>query len=279
MLIVAVGIGWAFRGWVMFWGLDYVNPWGSIGAPSVPEFALGLYLGDRLSNGLSLNLPAGTLASTAKLVFPVAVLALAIPLSGTKAGMIVVPFLRAGPFGGYSERPRGMSHSRDWKFLSTPLCWIGRHCYAIYLGHHFVILVLINSLPLRLAFPTQMPLVRLCFAVLPHRHVCLGLLVGFPGPEVVSEKPADVYRIMVSGDAFESAEGVDTEQAWPRLLQQNWNRAKEKELEVLNFSITGYGPQQYATVAEQFVAQFQPDLIIISLFVNDFKDVGYLNEN
>jgi hypothetical protein len=91
MLIGAVGIGWAFRGWVMFWGLDYVNPWGSIGLVCRPEFALGLYLGDRLANGLSMNSSATTFTSTAKLVLAVAVLALAIPLSGTKAGMIVVP--------------------------------------------------------------------------------------------------------------------------------------------------------------------------------------------
>jgi hypothetical protein len=42
---------------------------------------------------------------------------------------------------------------------------------------------------------------------------------------------------------------------------------------VLNFAITGYGPNQYAQVVERFVPRFKPDLVIIESFVNDFSDV------
>jgi hypothetical protein len=93
--------------------------------------------------------------------------------------------------------------------------------------------------------------------------------LGFPGPEFPVDKPAGTYRILVTGDAFTSAEGVDTNQAWPRLLQTGLGN----NVEVLNFAITGYGPNQYAEVVDKFTPIYKPDLIIVELFVNDFFDV------
>ncbi len=98
--------------------------------------------------------------------------------------------------------------------------------------------------------------------------------LGFPGPEPKIEKAADVFRIMVTGDAFSSAEGVDTEQAWPRLLEFDLNeKLSGKKVEVLNFAITGYGPNQYKAVIGKFAPVYKPDLIIVETFVNDFQDV------
>jgi len=47
--------------------------------------------------------------------------------------------------------------------------------------------------------------------------------LGFPGPLYPPQKGENVYRIFVTGEAFESAEGVDNEQAWPRLLEDRLN--------------------------------------------------------
>lgn len=104
--------------------------------------------------------------------------------------------------------------------------------------------------------------------------------LGFPGPEYPEQKPNDVFRIFVTGDAFSSAEGVDTGQAWPRLLEQQLNeKAHGKKIEVLNFSITGYGPSQYAEVVKEYAPRYQPDLIIVEVFVNDFQDALWTNED
>ena len=104
--------------------------------------------------------------------------------------------------------------------------------------------------------------------------------LGFPGPEYPEEKPEDVFRILVTGDAFSSAEGVDTGQSWPRLLEGQLNEAAgDKKIEVLNFSMTGYGPNQYAAVVKEFAPRFQPDLIIVEVFVNDFQDATWTNED
>lgn len=98
--------------------------------------------------------------------------------------------------------------------------------------------------------------------------------LGFPGPEYPVEKPAGVYRILVVGDAFSSAEGVDTDLAWPRLLEHDLNQqSAAQSAEVLNFAVTGYGPNQYAAVIETYAPVYRPDLIIVEAFVNDFDDV------
>ncbi len=97
--------------------------------------------------------------------------------------------------------------------------------------------------------------------------------LGFPGPEYPVEKDPDTFRIMVVGDAFSSAEGVDTENAWPRLLEKELRKRLDQEVEVLDFAITGYGPNQYASVIETFAPQYKPDLIMVESFVNDFQDV------
>jgi lysophospholipase L1-like esterase len=104
--------------------------------------------------------------------------------------------------------------------------------------------------------------------------------LGFPGPEYPQQKPSNVYRILVTGDAFSSAEGVNTDQAWPRLLEDKLNEmAGGKKVEVLNFAITGYGPNQYAEVVREFTPLFQPDLIIVEVFVNDFQDALWTNND
>ncbi|NUQ83855.1 MAG: acyltransferase [Anaerolineales bacterium] len=104
--------------------------------------------------------------------------------------------------------------------------------------------------------------------------------LGFPAPEYPEQKPDDVYRILVTGDAFSSAEGVDTDRAWPRLLESRLNEmAGGKKIQVLNFSMTGYGPNQYAEVVKEFAPLYQPDLILIEVFVNDFQDALWTNED
>ena len=101
---------------------------------------------------------------------------------------------------------------------------------------------------------------------------------GFPGPDFSMEKKSGTCRIMTLGDAFTSAEGVDTAKAWPRLLQQRLrcelpDSENKNSVEVLNFGVTGFGPNQYAALVEEYAPRINPDLIVIGMFVNDFVDV------
>ena len=104
--------------------------------------------------------------------------------------------------------------------------------------------------------------------------------LGFPAPAYPEAKPGGVLRILTLGDAFTSAEGVDTELAWPRRLEDDLNaRASGRRAEVLNFAVTGYGPQHYAALAAEFVPRFHPDLVIVGFFVNEYDDIMFTTED
>ena len=97
--------------------------------------------------------------------------------------------------------------------------------------------------------------------------------LGFPGVAYPPQRRPGTLRMLVTGDAYSSAEGVDTNQAWPRLLETNLAKsALGKTPEVMNFAITGYGPMQDEAVLLHFVPEFRPDLVILELFVNDYDD-------
>lgn len=108
--------------------------------------------------------------------------------------------------------------------------------------------------------------------------------LGFPGPEYPAAREPGAWRILVTGDAFTSAEGVDTELAWPRLLEKDLEKelsalAPGRRVEVLNFAVTGYGPNQYAAVVEAYAPVYRPDTVVIGLFGNDFQDVLVSNDD
>ncbi len=89
---------------------------------------------------------------------------------------------------------------------------------------------------------------------------------GFPG-SARQPAPGDI-RILALGDAFTSAEGVDTDDAWPRLLEA----MAGESVTVWNGGITGFGPPQYLNVARELVPELQPDIVVVAFFVNDFDD-------
>lgn len=97
--------------------------------------------------------------------------------------------------------------------------------------------------------------------------------LGFPGPAFSPAKPPHTLRILVTGDAFASAEGVDTDQAFPRLLAPALERVdRKRNVEIMNFAITGYGPNEEAAVVRAFAPAYRPDVILIEYFANDVED-------
>ena len=94
--------------------------------------------------------------------------------------------------------------------------------------------------------------------------------LGYPSP--APSPNASTMRILTMGDAFTSAEGVDTEKAWPRVVAQGLGGGVG-DYEVINLAVTGYGPEQYAAVAEQHFGTLAPDLVLVGFFVNEYVDV------
>jgi hypothetical protein len=98
--------------------------------------------------------------------------------------------------------------------------------------------------------------------------------LGFPAPSFPVRRAPGTCRVLTTGDAFTSAEGIDTDRSWPRLLEERLNaRAGTCRLQVLNFAVTGYGPDQFEAVLAHFVPIYRPDLVIVGFFVKDYGDV------
>jgi peptidoglycan/LPS O-acetylase OafA/YrhL/lysophospholipase L1-like esterase len=97
--------------------------------------------------------------------------------------------------------------------------------------------------------------------------------LGFVGPEYPIAKTPKTLRILTTGDAFTSAEGVNTDQSWARLLEKKLAaKFPDRKIEIINFAITGHGPNQYLAAIQEFAPRYKPDLIISEFFVNDFED-------
>jgi len=118
-----------------------------------------------------------------------------------------------------------------------------------------------------------LPSTRTRLRWLDYDYVVRANTLGFPGPNRPEERAPGMLRVLVTGDAFSSAEGVDTDLAWPRLLEPALRtRTDGRLVEVLNFAVTGYGPNQEAAVVAAFTPRFRPDVVVVEMFVNDFDD-------
>jgi len=89
---------------------------------------------------------------------------------------------------------------------------------------------------------------------------------GWRDREHLLDKPDDTYRIAVLGDEHSEAMQVPLEATWwsllPRRLQQ-CGFAGGKDVEVLNFGVTGYGTAQEYAVLETRAMRYRPDLVLL----------------
>lgn len=77
-------------------------------------------------------------------------------------------------------------------------------------------------------------------------------------------------KVMVLGDAFSSAEGVNTPDSWVGQLSA---RSGNTVQVVRNASVTGWGPSQERRAAEDLIPEAKPDVVIVQTFINDLIDV------
>jgi lysophospholipase L1-like esterase len=96
--------------------------------------------------------------------------------------------------------------------------------------------------------------------------------LGMRGALVSVAKPANTYRIAVIGDSVSFGFGVKLEDSFPYILEADL-RSKEqyqgKNVEVINFSVNGYGLETYREVLLKKAEKFEPDLVIIGYCLND----------
>ena len=99
---------------------------------------------------------------------------------------------------------------------------------------------------------------------------------GLRDREHAKAKPADTVRIAVLGDSFAEAMHVPMEQTFWSLLErklQECHAFPGKNVEVINFGVSGYGTAQELMTLRQKVWDYSPDLVVLAFTTyNDIYD-------
>ncbi len=91
-----------------------------------------------------------------------------------------------------------------------------------------------------------------------------GNRLGYPGRDVETAKRAGVFRIAALGDSFAVGPTVPFPENYLSRLEQGL-----PGVEVDNFGVSGTGPREYQAILQRDVWQFQPDLVLVSIFVGN----------
>jgi hypothetical protein len=95
-----------------------------------------------------------------------------------------------------------------------------------------------------------------------------GNELGYPGPDFQRNKRPGVYRIAALGDSFAIGPAVPFADNFLTLLETSL-----PGVEVYNFGVAGAGPREYYAILERDVWAFQPDLVLLCIFVgNDITE-------
>jgi hypothetical protein len=100
--------------------------------------------------------------------------------------------------------------------------------------------------------------------------------VGFHDRERLVKKPPNTYRVAVLGDSFvESAQAPVAETFLAQIEQElpGCPALGGRGVEILNFGVSGYGQAQELLMLRTRVWQYEPDMVILSVyFGNDLFD-------
>ncbi len=91
---------------------------------------------------------------------------------------------------------------------------------------------------------------------------------GYLTEEVFNKHPG-VFRILALGDSF-SVNLADQKKNYLDFLQGQVQRLGRGRIEVINAGMPGIGPGYYWHILENYGDRFQPDLVLVGFFMNDF---------
>jgi len=95
-----------------------------------------------------------------------------------------------------------------------------------------------------------------------------GNSLGYPGAEFRRAKRPGIFRIAALGDSFAVGAAVPFADNYLTLLE-----TIQPGIEVYNFGVSGAGPREYHAILRTQALNFQPDLVLVSLFVgNDITE-------
>ena len=91
--------------------------------------------------------------------------------------------------------------------------------------------------------------------------------LGFRGAERSLARGPGVFRVVAVGASNTYGADLSDHETWPHQLELRLNRSARapRRYEVWNLGVSGYNSLQLLAVAEQALARYSPDLIILSL--------------
>jgi lysophospholipase L1-like esterase len=92
---------------------------------------------------------------------------------------------------------------------------------------------------------------------------------GFRDRNHTVDKPAGTFRIAVIGDSMSEALAVPIEKTYPSILERELSTCRGKNVEVLNFSVSGYGTAQQLLTLRQNVLKYKPDVVLLAFFTGN----------
>lgn len=95
---------------------------------------------------------------------------------------------------------------------------------------------------------------------------------GMRDLEHAKTKPPNTFRIAVLGDSFPEAFQVPVESAFWMVMQQGLQGCDAfagKQIEVLNFGVSGYGTASELITLREHVWQYSPDLVLLTITTNN----------
>jgi hypothetical protein len=99
---------------------------------------------------------------------------------------------------------------------------------------------------------------------------------GLRDREYAIKKPPDTLRIAVLGDSYAEAMHVNREEAFWAIMGkelQNCKNLQERNIEVINFGISGFGTTQELLILRHKVWKYSPDIVLLAFCTgNDVAD-------
>jgi hypothetical protein len=95
---------------------------------------------------------------------------------------------------------------------------------------------------------------------------------GLRDREHVKSKPAGTLRVAVVGDSYAEAFQVEREQAFWAVLEarlRDCPALKGREVEVINFGVSGYGTAQELLTLREKVWAYAPDVVLLAVTTNN----------
>lgn len=95
--------------------------------------------------------------------------------------------------------------------------------------------------------------------------------LGLRGPDVDLARTDD-RRILFAGDSFTFGYGLDEEYIFPTLVGRALNERGGAPWTVINSGVGGWGTLQQLTYAKDHLAEFRPDVVVLTFCDNDLQD-------